>query len=1079
MIKKLIEWSAKNPLIVVVGFVLALSGSWLSMKNLPLDAIPDLSETQVIVHTEWMGRSPDLVEDQVTYPIVSKMISAPNVKVVRGITMFSQSFVYVIFDDGTDPYWARSRVLEYMSAISGLLPPGVDPVLGPDATSLGWVFQYALEDKSGSRDLAELRTFQDFNLRYALESVQGVAEVASFGGFEKQFQVELDPKVLLAHGITLQDVSAAIRRSSGDVGGRVIEMASKEYYVRGKGYIKSLEDIENVVVKASDGTPLLVRDIGSVMFGGDIRRGAGELNGEGEAVGGVVIMRYGENALDVIEKVKERIVEIQPSLPEGVKIVATYDRSSLIERAIDTLKTTLLEEGIVVSLIIIIFLLHFRSAFIPIIALPIAVLLAFIPMKLLGVTSNIMSLGGIAIAIGAMVDASIVMVENAHKKLEHTKNATNRGELIIEAAKEVGPAIFFSLLIITAAFLPVFALTGQAGKLFHPLAYTKTFAMFFSAVVAVTLAPVLMRYFIRGKIFSERRHPVSRFLIAAYTPLARTALKHPLKTMAIGLLLMVSAVPAGMRLGSEFMPPLDEGDVLYMPTTLPGVSIEEAKKSLQIQDRILKSIPEVATVHGKVGRAQTATDPAPLSMVETVIQLKPREEWRTVTEKRFYSDGAPELIKPALRFFWPEERPMTMKELVGEMDEKVDLPGWTDAWIMPIKTRIDMLTTGIRTPVGIKILGPDLEEIARLGLAIENRLGSIEGVRSVYAERSTGGHYIDIIPDREKAARYGLNVSDIEDVIATSIGGNVIGVTIDGRDRFSINVRYPRGSRDNIEALKQVLVARPSMAGMTGQDKSVPYITLGQVADISITKGPPMIKDEDGMLAGYVFIDVDTTERDIGGFVKEAKKVIAEELTITPGYRLNWTGQYELMTQMQGRMKIAVPLALVIILLLLYFNFRSIGKVLIVLLSLPFALVGSVWLMHLTGSNLSTATWVGIIALLGLAAETGIIMIVYLDIAYKRKNKEGGLKSKDDIMSSVIEGAAGRVRPKIMTVMTTFIGLLPLLWATGSGADVMRRLAIPLIGGLFSSTFLTLIIIPVIYMWWRVFQLRLIPANAH
>jgi Cu(I)/Ag(I) efflux system membrane protein CusA/SilA len=1143
MIARVIEWCATRRVLVLLLSAAAFVGALVAMRAVPLDAIPDLSDPQVIVFTEWMGRSPDLVEDQVTYPIVSSLLAAPRVTAVRGQSMFGMSFIYVIFEEGTDLYWARSRVLEYLNTMRGRLPEGVTPTLGPDASAVGWAFQYALVDRSGRHDLAELRAFQDFHLRYALASVPGVAEVASVGGFERQYQVEVDPARLHAYGLSVADVSAAVRRSNREVGGRVIEMSGREYFVRGRGYIRSLDDLRSVAVGVDrrSGTPIRVADLGRVSFGPDIRRGLGELDSEGEVVGGTVVMRYGENAREVIGRVKKKLEELQPSFPEGVQVKTVYDRSALITRAIETLRHTLLEEALVVSLVIFVFLLHVRSTLVPVLTLPVAVALAFVPMHWLGINSNIMSLGGIAIAIGAMVDAAIVLVENAHKHLESARPGSDRTRIVIKAAKEVGPAIFFSLLIITVAFLPIFALNGQAGRLFKPLAFTKTFAMAFAALLSVTLAPALMTLFVRGRIRPEHEHPVSRFLISIYRPFAWVALKNPRTTLAIGLAAVLSAVPMAARLGNEFMPALNEGDLLYMPTTFPNLSIEEAKRSLQIQDRLIRRFPEVESVFGKAGRSTSPTDPAPLSMVETVVQLKPREQWRILHHARWWSSGAPEWAQPALRVLWPDSRRMTWDELVAELDRSVRLPGWTNAWTMPIKARIDMLSTGIRTPSGVKIFGPGLPEIERIGLQLEHTLAAVPHTRSVYSDRNTGGLYIDIVPDREALARHGLTLGDVQDVIEAAIGGEPIGVTVEGRERYTINVRYPASLRQDVERLRQVLVpihraggptgggngmsalapaaldpaqllasngvsdsdpvgggmgqvassggmpergTRPMSGGPVGPREpnagpapavdvdrwGVPggsHVPLGQVAEIRVASGPPMIRDEAGMLVGYVYVDMDPTGRDVGGYVADAKRAVARDLKLPPGYFLKWTGQYELLQAMQARMRLLVPLTLLLVLLLLYANFGRLAPALIVLASVPFALVGSVWLLALLHYNLSTAVWVGLIALIGLATQTGVVMVVYCDVAYRRAEREGRLRGFDDIVAATLEGSVQRVRPKLMTVATMMIGLVPLLWSQGAGADVMKRVAAPMVGGLFTSAFLTLEIIPVIYTWWR------------
>jgi Cu(I)/Ag(I) efflux system membrane protein CusA/SilA len=1158
MIARLIEWCATHRWLVVILSVLAFVGSVLAVRQVPLDAIPDLSDPQVIVYTEWMGRSPDLVEDQVTYPIVSSLLAAPKVTAVRGQSMFGMSFIYVIFEEGTDLYWARSRVLEYLSTLRTALPAGVTPTLGPDASAVGWVYQYALVDQTGKHDLAELRALQDFHLRYALASVPGVAEVASVGGFERQYQVEVDPSRLHAYGLSVAEVTGAIRRSNNEVGGRVIEMSGREYFVRGRGYIRSLDDLRRVAVGVDrrSGTPIRVADVARVEFGPDIRRGAGELDGMGEAVGGTIVMRYGENAEQVIRRVEKKLEELKPSLPEGVQVKTVYDRSSLIRKAIETLRHTLVEEAVVVSLIIFVFLLHLRSTLVAVLTLPLAVGLAFVPMWLLGINSNIMSLGGLAIAIGAMVDAAIVLVENAHKHLETAPSADTasgraaRQRIVIEAAKEVGPPIFFALLVITVAFLPIFALNGQAGRLFQPLAYTKTFAMGFAALVSVTLAPALMTFFVRGRIRPEHAHPVSRALISVYRPFAWVALKNPKSTIAIGLAALLSAVPMGARLGHEFMPPLQEGDLLYMPTTFPNLSIEEAKKSLQIQDQLIRSFPEVERVFGKTGRSNTPTDPAPLSMVETVVKLKPRDQWRMVDQNRWWSGKAPDWTKPALRVLWPDQHRLTWDELVAELDHTVRLPGWTNAWTMPIKTRIDMLSTGVRTPIGVKVFGSDLSEIERIGMELEHALAAVPHTRSVYSDRNTGGLYVDIVPDREALARYGIALGDVQDVVEAAIGGEPIEMTVEGRERFTINVRYPASLRQDVERLRQVLVpihrsasggsknrsmgdgmgalpeldpetflasngmsdSDPAMGSGSGMDRrgsgmsqsmtsapagapaagSAPaidvqrwsqsggaHVPLGQVADIRVTSGPPMIRDEAGMLVGYVYVDMDASKQDVGSYVDDAKRAVATQVKLPAGYFLKWTGQYELLEQMQARMKFLVPLTLLLVVLLLYANFGRVAPVMIVLASVPFALVGSVWLLALLGYHLSTAVWVGLIALVGLATQTGVVMVVYCDVAYRKALAEGRIRGFDDIVEATLEGAVQRVRPKLMTVATTMIGLVPLLWSQGAGADVMKRVAAPMVGGLFTSAFLTLEIIPVLYTWWRWHEWKRSPAGSH
>jgi copper/silver efflux system protein len=1167
MVESIIEFCAKNRFIVLLGVAFALASAVWSIKNIKLDAIPDLSDPQVIVYTEWMGRSPTLVEDQVTYPIVSSLLSAPHVTDVRGFSMFGMSFVYVIFEEGTDVYWARSRVLEYMSGIRSRLPEKVEPQLGPDATGIGWVFQYALVDKSGKHGLDDLRAYQDFNLRYALGSVPGVAEVASIGGYEKQYQVTIDPSRLRANDVTLEEVIGAIRDSNNDVGGRMLEMSGREYYVRGRGYIQNLAQLENIAIRAAgpSGAAILVKDVGQVRFGPEIRRGLMEWNGEGEAVGGIVVMRYGENALDVIERVKQKLHELGPSVPEGVEVEIAYDRSDLIHRSVETLKHSLIEEAVVVSLVIVLFLLHLRSALLPILSLPISVALSFIPLYLLDIPSTIMTLGGIAIAIGATVDAEIVMIEASHKKLEEAGPGADRHKLLAEAAREVTPAIFFSLLIIAVAFLPVFTLTGQAGRLFKPLAYTKTFVMLISALLSITFAPALRDVLIRGKIFPEHKHPVSRFMVAIYKPFVFVALRKPKSTLAIGVLAMMSAIPLAMKLGHEFMPPLNEGDVLYMPITFPNISIEEAKRQLQMQDQILKTFPEVETVFGKVGRSESATDSAPTTMVETTVRLRPREQWRQVAQQRWYSSWAPEWLKRGLRPLWPDAEPISWDALTAAMNSKMHFPGWTNAWTMPIKTRVDMLTTGIRTPVGIKIFGNDLAEIEKIGTKLEEVLTAVPGTRSVLYERSLGGLYLDIVPRSEVLARYGLRVGDVQRVVESAIGGLPITTTVEGRNRFTVNVRYPQDLRSDPERLREVLVpipiaadpaapggsmsgqgasllreapglmlaqgmgpaagaapaapmarfpeskamsdapsmdttsfSMPSEAGASGMGSAAAttnrgqgpastrraYVPLGELADIRIVEGPPMVRDEDGLLVGYVYVDIDQAARDLGGYVDDAKQAVnaalqGHALTLPSGYALRWTGQYEALEQTSARMRVIIPVTLMLIVLLLYFHFKNVIEVLIVLLSIPFALVGSVWLMWLLDYRVSTAVWIGVIALVGLAAQTGIVMIVYIDNAYERRKRAGKIRDLNDIIWAHMEGTVLRVRPKLMTVSTMLLGLVPLLWATGSGSDVMKRIAAPMVGGLLTSAFLTLELIPVIYTYWRLEQLLWERLPAH
>ena len=1049
MIARVIELCAKHRGLVFLVYGTLILLSVAAAKRLQLDAMPDLSDPQVILYTEWKGQSPTLIEDQVTYPIASSLLAAPKVTAVRGYSMFGMSFVYVLFEEGTDVYWARSRVLETMSGIKARLPPEVAPVLGPDATGIGWVYEYALVDRSGKHDLAELRTLQDYTLRFGLESVSGVADVATVGGYERQYQVTLDPEKVRAYGLGVAEVADAIRRSNGEVGGRVLEMSGREYVIRGRGYLANLGDLAQVAIKAApDGTPIRVGDVATLRFGGEIRRGLAELDGQGETVGAIVVARTGENALDVIQRVKTKLDELHTALPSGVEIVPTYDRSSLIERSIETLEGALTEEGITVSLVILLFLLHFRSALLPIVTLPIAVLLSFIPMVMLGIPATIMSLGGIAIAIGATVDAEIVMIEACHKKLEHAPKDLSfeeRARLMHEAAKEVTPAIFFSLLIIAVSFVPIFGLNGQAGRLFRPLAYTKTFVMLSAAILSVTLAPALRDLLLRGRIRSEDRHPVSRAVQALYRPFVFVALRRPLTTLAIGGFALLSAIPPLLALGHEFMPPLNEGDILYMPTTLPGLSIEEAKRQLERQDAIIASFPEVKSVFGKAGRAQSATDPAPLSMVETIIQLKPRATWPSGE---------------------------TYEELVARLNQRLQLPGWTNAWTMPIKTRVDMLTTGVRTPVGIKVFGQDLASIDRAGQELEGVLRAVVGTRSALYERSLGGTYVDVTPRRDALARYGLQVDDVNAVVESAIGGEPVATTVEGRQRYTVNVRYMEDFRDTPEKLRDVLVPlRTDAASPT--PKAVP---LGELADVKVVSGPPMVRDEAGLLVGYVYVDIEPY-RDLGGYVESAKAAVAAarsrgDLALGPGMYLKWTGEYELLEGMRDRMKILIPLTLAIVALLLYLQFKHVTEVLIVFLSIPFALTGSVWLLYLLDYRISTAVLVGLIALVGLAAQTGVVMIVYIDHAFLRRLRAGKVRDLDDIIHAHTEGTVQRVRPKLMTVGTMLVGLVPLLWATGSGADVMKRIAAPMVGGLLSSTFLTLELIPVVYTYWRYSQLK-------
>jgi Cu(I)/Ag(I) efflux system membrane protein CusA/SilA len=1021
---------------------LAVWGGW-ALFQVPLDAIPDLSDGQVIVYTEWQGRSPTLIEDQITYPVVTSLLAGPKVKRVRGVSEYGVSYVYVIFEDRTDLYWARSRVLEYLQRLTGKLPAGVTPTLGPDATGVGWVYQYALVDESGTHDLAQLRSLQDWYLRYQLESVPGVAEVSAIGGFVKQYQIEVDPNVLAAYRMPIQTVIEAVRNSNAEVSGRVLEMAGTEYVIRGRGYLRSVDEIELIPVGTDGrGTPILVRDIGHVQLGPDQRRGIAELDGKGQTVGGIVIMRAGQNALTVIERVKAKLEEIALALPDGVHIVNTYDRSDLIHRAIAVLREKLVEESVIVSLIALVFLFHVRSALVSILILPVAVLLAFIPMAYLKITSNIMSLGGIAIAIGVMVDAAIVMVENAHKRLEQSPSGkearpgapgaggceSNRTEIIIAAAKEVGRPLFFSLLVIAVSFLPIFALEAQEGRLFTPLAYTKTFSMLFATVLSVTLAPVLMVLLIRGKVRPETKNPLNRWLIALYRPILSSALRVRWFTLGIAVVTFGLTVPAFMRLGAEFMPPLNEGTILYMPTTVPGLSIPEATKVLQVQDQLLTTFPEVERVFGKMGKAPTATDPAFVGMAEITVTLKPEAQWR-----------------PG----------MTWDRLLDEMDAKLRIPGFPNIWWMPIQTRTEMITTGVRSPVGIKVLGPELKTIERIGLEIERVLATVPGTRSAFAERLNEGYYLDLIVNRREAARYGLTVGDVQTVITSAIGGETVTTTVEGRERYPVNVRYKRELRDDPDRLKRVLIPTPTGA----------QIPLSQIAEMVVTQGPPSIADEAGSLAGLV--SVSASGRDLRGYVEDAQRVVHELVTLPSGYRLIWTGQYEHLVRAEERLKLVIPVTLAVILLLLYLNFRSLAKSLIVLLSVPFAVIGAIWYLHYLDYNLSVAVWVGIIALAGVAAETGVVMLVYLDEAYERRVREGRMSTAQDLRDAIMEGAVQRVRPKMMTVAAIMGGLLPIMWTTGAGADVMKRIAAPMIGGMVSSTILTLLVIPVLYALWR------------
>ena len=1075
MIRGIIRFSASNRLLVLMAVAVAVAYGLYSLQHIPVDAIPDLSDTQVIVYSRW-DRSPDIMEDQVTYPIVSALLGAPNVKTIRGFSDFGFSYVYVIFKDGTDIYWARSRVLEYLSKIQPLLPSGVKTELGPDATGVGWVYQYALVDESGAHSPADLRTFQDWNLRYRIQSVPGVAEVASVGGFVQQYQITVDPNRLRAYDLAIMDVAEAVRSSNNEVGGRLLEFSGREYMVRGRGYVKSTDDLEQIVLKTDErGTPVLLRDVGQVALGPEIRRGVSDLDGRGDVVGGIVVMRHGENARAVIERVKERLKEVQPSLPEGVRIVTTYDRSELIQRSIDNLKHELLLEMLIVSLVILIFLWHIPSAIVPIITIPVSVLLAFIPMSLMGISSNIMSLAGIAISIGVLVDGAIVEVENAYKKLELWQHGGRPGDfhkVRLEALLEVGPSVFFSLLVIAVAFLPIFTLVDQEGRLFRPLAWTKNLAMFIAAGLALTLDPALRMLFTRmewvrfrprwlswvvnqvsvGRYYPEEKHPISKLLFRIYEPACRFVLRNPKAVIGAAVLIVATTVPVYLRLGHEFMPPLNEGTLLYMPTTLPGLSVTEASRILQVQDETLKSFPEVERVFGKAGRAETSTDPAPFSMMETTVVLKPQAEWRH--KQRWYSSWSPEwLTALVFRSAWPDR--ISWEELVAEMDQKLQIAGTTNAWTMPIKARIDMLTTGVRTPVGIKVFGADLTEIEGVGRQIETALRHVRGTRSVFAERVAGGYFVDFDLKRGALARYGITVAQAQDVIMSAVGGENVSTTVEGRARFPVNVRYPRELRGDLEALGRVLVMAPSGA----------QVPLAQLADLKMVTGPSMIRNENGLLSGYVFVDM--AGRDIGGYVDEAKRVVASSVTLKPGYSLEWSGQYENMLRVRERLKLVVPVTIFIIFFLLYMNTRSAVKAGIVMLAVPFSVVGAVWLMWLLGYNVSIAAWVGMIALMGLDAETGVFMLLFLDLSYDEAKAQGRLESLAELHEAIVHGAVKRVRPKLMTVAAAMMGLMPIMWSTGAGADVMKRVAAPMVGGLATSFAMELLVYPAIYLLWK------------
>lgn len=1056
MLEKIIEASIRNKFMVVLFTLFMIVAGIYAVKNTPLDAIPDLSDVQVIVFTEYPGQAPQVVEDQVTYPLTSQMLAVPYAKTVRGYSFFGLSFVYIIFEDGTDIYWARSRVLEYLNYASGKLPQGVSPSLGPDATGVGWVYEYVLE--SEHHDLQQLRSIQDWYLRYELAAVDGVAEVASVGGFVKQYQVAIDPKKLLAYNIPIAKIKQAVRRSNNDVGGRLVEMAETEFMVRGLGYIKSIADLEQVVVKVDErGTPILVRDLGQVRLGPELRRGAAEWGGQGETVGGVVVMRYGENALATIDRVKAKLESLKAGLPEGVTIKTAYDRSGLINRAVANLSEKLIEESIVVALITALFLFHLPSALVAILSLPVAILMAFIVMYAQGINANIMSLGGIAIAIGAMIDAAIIMIENAHKHIERDRGKLPHWQIITNSAKEVGPTLFYSLLVITVSFVPVFTLTEQSGRLFKPLAYTKTYAMGAAAFLSITLVPVLMGWFIRGKIRPEHANPVNRLLMRVYHPLVNVVLKWRKVTLLLALVAILSIAFPLSKMGSEFMPPMYEGDLLYMPTTLPGISISKAKEVMQQTDRIIASFPEVEKVFGKIGRAETATDPAPLSMLETTITLKPEEQWRKVHNQRFYSDWSEHFdwLKIALAKVWPEMKPITVKQLTAELDSAIQFPGLTNAWTMPIKTRIDMLSTGIKTPVGIKIMGEDLATLSRLGEELEVLIKEVPGTLSAYSERVVGGNYLDFTINRTAIARYGLTVGDVQDVIQTAIGGMNVTQTVEGLERYPVNIRYSRDYRNDLPALKRVFIPTPSGA----------HIPISQVADIRIHKGPPGIKSENAKRTAWVYVDI--KDIDVGTYVANAQQVVADRFNLPTGYSLVWSGQFEYMQAAKEKLLLVIPLTVLIIFVIIYINTKSIIKTAIVFLAVPFSMVGAFWFLYLLDYNTSVAVWVGLIALAGLDAETGVVMLLYLDLAHKLWDDKGRMLTRGDLVQAIHHGAVKRIRPKAMTICVIIAGLLPIMWSHGAGSDVMKRIAAPMVGGVVTSGIMELLVYPVLYYIWR------------
>jgi Cu(I)/Ag(I) efflux system membrane protein CusA/SilA len=1076
MIKRLIRFSAENKYLVIAATAAALAGAFWTMRNIPLDALPDLSDTQVIVYSRW-DRSPDILEDQVTYPIATALLGAPRVKAIRGFSDFGFSYVYVIFEDGTDIYWARTRVLEYLSKIIPQLPQGVTTELGPDATSVGWVFQYALVDKTGKHTTDELRSYQDWFLRYAVQSVPGVAEVATVGGQVKQYQITVSPTALAAYRLPLEAVIQAVRKGNNDVGGRLVEFSGREYMVRGRGYVKKVEDLEQLVLRSEGGTPVTVKDVAKVTMGPEIRRGVADLDGQGDVVGGIVVMRYGENALNLIERLKARFEELKPSLPPGVEVVTTYDRSELIGEAIHTVKGKLIEEIVIVSIVILIFLWHIPSAVVPILTIPISVGLAFIPMYLMGLNANLMSLAGIAISIGVLVDGAIVEVENAYNKIHLWQAGGGKGDfhhVRLEALMEVGPSVFFSLLVIAVAFMPVFTLVDQEGRLFKPLAYSKNLAMAIAAFLAITLDPAMRMLFARiepfrfrprplawlatqalvGKYYSEEKHPISRLLHRLYEGPCRFVVRHARATIAVSVLLVLTSVPVYLQLGSEFMPPLYEGSILYMPSAVePGMSVAEAQRALQLQDKILRTFPEVERVFGKAGRAGTSTDPAPFTMMETTIVLKPELQWREVP--RWYSGWAPEWMKRVLRSFWWDR--ITVEDLKAEMDAALQLPGISNAWTMPIKGRLDMLSTGIRTPVGLKIAGADLAVIQKTALEAEALLKRVPGTRSVYAERVAGGYFLDFKLKRQQLARYGLTIDDANLMVMTAVGGENQGTTIEGRQRIPINVRYARDYREDLSALRRVLLPLP--AG--GQ------IPMEEIADVEMVSGPSMIRDENGLLAGYIYVDFDTSKVDVGSYVDQAKKALGAGLRVPTGYQLTWSGQYENMLRVKERLKVILPLTLVLIFGLLYMNTRSSFKAALVMLAVPFSAIGAVWLLWILGYNVSIAVWVGMIALMGLDAETGVFMLLFLDLSHDEARNAGRLKTRGDLVEAIVHGAVKRVRPKAMTVSAAFIGLLPIMWSTGIGADLMKRIAAPMVGGLVTSFALELLVYPAVYYLWK------------